>query len=99
MNIEQAIAKMEVRYPTCRRGDTAQPGHQYYEAARQLDFHACSCAANDPTYGGLEFVAVGPTGGGHYIGVYKKIGKITCGPKGYHSRYQKGTPICNAASG
>jgi hypothetical protein len=45
MNIEQAIAKMEVKYRTCRRGDTAQPGHNYYEAARQLDFHVCSCAA------------------------------------------------------
>ncbi len=97
MNIEEAIARMEKRYPACRRGKTAHPGHPYYESGRELDFHPCSCAASDPTYGGLEFVAVGALGGGHYIGVSKRVGIISCGPKGYH--YLKGTPICDSAVG
>ena len=87
---------MEVRYPTCYRGETAQQGHRVLRSRATTRFPPLQLRANDPSYGGLEFVAVGPLGGGHYIGVYKKIGKITCGPKGYH--YLNGTPICSPHS-
>jgi hypothetical protein len=94
MDIETAINNLMQLYPDLelRRGKTAQPGHPSYEAGRGLAFHLCHCGHADPNYGVWEFAAVGPRGGGYYVGVDRPSGIISVGRKGYH--WRMGTPIC-----
>lgn len=96
MDIETAIRELERRYPQLRRGEQAQPGHPAYERGRGMTFHLCHCAYADPHYGVWEFAAVGPQGGGYYVGVYLRGGIISVGPKGYH---QKHPPVCSGECG
>jgi hypothetical protein len=94
MDIETAIRELEGHYPELdlHRGKTAQPGHPSYEAGRALTFHLCRCGYDDPGYGVWEFAAVGPRGGGYYVGVNRPTCIISVGRKGYH--WRMGTPIC-----
>jgi hypothetical protein len=99
MDIEQAIERLKEYHPGYEPGDTATPGHSFYEAAKGLEFHECRCAFTDQAYGAgrfHEFVAVGPLGGLHFVGTGSRGRRrvISCGPNGYHK--QTGTPVCQA---
>ena len=93
MDIEAAIVELERLYPGATRGDTATPGHKYYELAARLDFHLCRCSHGDPNYGTWEYVAEGPQGGVHHVGINDSTLVISCGPKGYHGSRR---PVCPA---
>ena len=82
LTAEEAIAWLESQGG--RRGRTAQPGGSYYETVSRLRFVRCKCALEDTSYLCHEFIARTSRGTCYYIGLGRRSGLITCGPKGYH---------------
>lgn len=79
---EEAITWLESQGG--RRGKTVTPGGSYYQTVSGLRFIRCACAWEDPSYRCHEFIARTSRGTCYYIGLGRKSGLITCGPKGYH---------------
>lgn len=77
VGIDEVIDELLARYPGYSRGATASWGNAYYEAAAGLTFRPSE-------WGEDEFVAEGPGGGLHFVGIYHPRRVVTCGPKGTH---------------
>lgn len=84
MTIDEAIADLRARHPEAEVGATAKAGNKRYNLARDLRFHFCQCALNDPAYATDEYVAEGPNGAIHSVGYGRRTKKISCGENGYH---------------
>ncbi|MBS0208989.1 MAG: hypothetical protein JSS27_08560 [Planctomycetes bacterium] len=88
VSIDEAISLLRSEPEFREVGVTASRGtRQYYELAKDCRFKRCDCTYHDD-YGWHEFVSTTETVGERYVvALNLKLGKITVGPKGYHSEY------------
>jgi hypothetical protein len=95
IDIESAIRILEELGDGAIRGDTAMPGHQYYERVRSAGpLTKCTCGQQKLDWKYPEFIA---PSGNNVWSVHRdaRTNKISCGSKGYHSsRYSNEPPCC-----